>query len=74
LLLNFVSFAHKANFVGKINTEKIPQKCRRLASATKTAKKTLLGIRPGTNPTTSIYNGSVVEIYNATNSLTRFWN
>jgi hypothetical protein len=28
---------------------------------------------PGPDPTTSIYNASVVKIYNATNSLARFW-
>jgi muconolactone delta-isomerase len=29
---------------------------------------------PRANPTTSIYNASAVKIYNATNSLARFWN
>jgi hypothetical protein len=30
------------------------------------------GLVPGPNPTTSIYNTSVVKIYNATNSLAHF--
>jgi hypothetical protein len=29
---------------------------------------------PGANPKISSYNASVVKIYNATNSIARFWN
>jgi hypothetical protein len=32
------------------------------------------GANPGPNPTTSIYNASVVNFYNATGSLARFEN
>jgi hypothetical protein len=34
----------------------------------------LTRLDPGPNPTTSIYNASVVKIYNAPNSLARFYN